>query len=194
MDSTELRYELVSPGMKDLDRLTELYNSAFPAAERALTVEDALEMLDDDIGEGAAVYDGDVMVGFYAVSHGKGYKCLQFLAVDPNIRSKGYGGIILRKLLNDNKDTVFFASIENPVPDSEDFEIKSRRRQFYERNGMITVDRSRLVNGVEFIVVTNKTGDDFERCYEIEVEEEKTFFDYMRLGNSKANRCRFSLT
>jgi len=178
MDNTELRYGKISADMKDFDQLNTLYNTAFPAAERAFTIKEAMDKTTDDTDhEAAVVYDGDDMVGFYAISCRKGYKYLEFIAVNPNIRSKGYGGRILKKLLDDNKDIVFFASIEKPDPNGKDFEIKKRRQEFYERNGMITVNRSRIVNGVEYIIVTNKTGEKFEQGYENMVKEERTYFE-----------------
>jgi len=178
MDNTELRYEKISSDMKDFDQLNELYNSAFPPEERVYTIQEALDKFSGtNTSEAAVAYDGDVMVGFYALTRRKDYVYLQFLAVNPNIRSKGYGGRILKKLLDDNKDIVAFGSIEKPDPNGKDYEIKKRRQQFYERNGMITVDDVTIANGIPFIVVTNKTGEDFERYYKNEMKELQKLFN-----------------
>lgn len=173
----DLRYEKVTSGMKDFDKLKELYDTAFPPEERVFSLEEAQRYVEKKGGiEAKAVYDGEDMVGFYALTVNENYKYLQFIAVNPNIRSKGYGGRILTELLEENRNGIFFASIERPVPGKEGYEMKMRRQKFYERNGMITVDRPRIAGGVEFIIVTNKTGDEFERCYEMEMKEEKKQF------------------
>jgi len=173
-----LVYKPITSTMPELPQVEALYNAAFPAEERPFSVKDAMAYIEKNGNvELAAAFDEGVMVGFYAIEVRENHIYLQFIAVNQQIRGKGYGGRILSKLLEENKDRVFFASIEKPVPGEDGFEIKTRRQQFYERNGMITVDRCRVVNGVKFIVVTNKTGEEFDRCYEEELVIEKKQFE-----------------
>jgi len=174
--STELRYVKFNKDFKDIDAIKRIYELSFPSNERFFSVD---EVLSDasllEFAELTAVYDGETLVGFYVVTNNTayGYKYLQFIAVDTTIRGKGYGGRILVKLLDENMDKVFFGSIEQPVPGDEGYEMKLRRQHFYERNGMIVVDYEREVNGVSYIIVTNRTGVEFDRSYEHEVDEEK---------------------
>jgi len=120
--------------------------------------------------ERIAAYDGDEVVGFYALEVFDEYKYLAFIAVDSEKDGRGNGSTMLRKILDDNKDVVLFAHIEKPVEGEENYETKKKRQHFYERNGMITVQREMVNNGITFIVVTNKTGETFDRCYQ-EYEE-----------------------
>jgi len=172
----QLTFKTVDPADKDFPLIKELYDSAFPPQERFFSVEDGIAYAKATGGaEMAAAYEDGQMVGFYAatVNLKMNYKVLHFLAVNPHIRNSGIGGRIMDKLLEENKDTVLFGSIERPVPGGENYELKARRQGFYERHGMIIVDRPRVLNGVEFIIATNKIGDEFERCYENEMKEEQ---------------------
>ncbi|GEM_PF-4116330 len=171
----ELSYVIIDKDFKDIEKLQTLYDGAFPQEERFFTVEEVVYS-PDDFGtmEFKAVYDDDTIIGFYVmcINEEHGYRYLQFFAVDSAIRGKGYGGRILSKLLEDNREYIFFASIEKPVPGGENYEIKLRRQQFYEKHGMISVYREMIVNGISFIAVTNKTGKEFDRCYETEMKEQ----------------------
>lgn len=171
--SNKLRYVKIDRSFKESYRIEEIYNKSFPPEERFFSIQEALKVSETMSVENVAAFDGDVLVGFYSVSVKDDYKYLNFFAVDDTIRNKGYGSIILQKLLDENKDIVFFASIEKPIPDGENYDVKLRRQKFYERNGMVAVNLERVVNGNTFIAVTNKTGADFERCYKRESEEQK---------------------
>jgi len=167
----ELRYVKFDKNFKDLDKVEALYSSSFPPEERIYSVRKALEQ-GDGLGalENFAVYDGETLIGFYVTVRRNGYRYLSFLATDPAIRGRGYGGTIVKKILEDNQDGICFGSIEKPIPGEADYEIRLRRQMFYERNGMITVPYEKEVNGVPFIVVTNKTGEEFDRCYRAEMD------------------------
>lgn len=170
-DNTQLRYVKVDRNFRDLDKVEEIYTNSFPSSETPFSVSRGLEMAEKMPITIIAVYDGDVLVGFYVVKEQGQYRYLNYLAVDQTIRGKGYGGRILQKLLDDSKDTIFFASIEKPIPGRDDYDTRLRRQQFYEKNGMTTVYNQRITNGNEFITVTNKTGDAFQKCYEAEMKE-----------------------
>lgn len=60
---------------------------------------------------------------------------IMFFAVDEELRSKGYGSVILEKIrsLYPNKKIVI--SIERCDEEAEDLELRKRRKNFYLRNG-----------------------------------------------------------
>jgi len=167
----ELRYVKIDKNFKDLDKVETLYSRSFPPEERMFSVRQAMEQ-EDKIGviEAAAAYDGELLIGFYVTLPRDGYRYLNYLVTDPAIRGMGYGGAIVRKILEDNMDGICFGSIEKPVPGTDDYETRLRRQMFYERNGMITVPYEKEVNGIPFIIVTNRTGEEFDRCYQKEMK------------------------
>ena len=119
-----------------------LYESAFPANERI----PIKHLLDDKIKrEFWAFFDkeegGDAATptfcGFSnSISHGDITNIVYF-AVEPELRSRGYGSQILQAIRRQHPDTRIIVDIEveEDSKDAEELERRNRRRDFYQRNG-----------------------------------------------------------
>ena len=111
-----------------------LYESAFPANERI----PIKHLLDDKIKrEFWAFFDGDLFCGFSnAITHGSITNIVYF-AVEPELRSRGYGSQILQAIRKQHPDTrlVVDIEVEEDSKDAEELERRNRRRDFYQRNG-----------------------------------------------------------
>lgn len=82
-----------------------------------------------------AFYDDNVLCGFvYMATMGK-QTFIMFFAVDKNLRSKGYGGRILKKIQSMHPQNKLLVSIEPCVEAAEDIETRRRRKKFYLKNG-----------------------------------------------------------
>lgn len=86
-------------------------------------------------GELLSFHDEGTFIGFSFL-----YRCargvfLVYLAVRPDIRSKGYGGIILDMIRDMYQGYDIFLPMEPLDPGAEDIDMRRRRYGFYIRNG-----------------------------------------------------------
>ena len=117
-----------------LPQVKALYESAFPANERI----PIKHLLDDKIKrEFWAFFDGDLFCGFSnSITHGSITNIVYF-AVEPELRSRGYGSQILQAIRRQHPDTrlVVDIEVEEDSKNAEELERRNRRREFYTRNG-----------------------------------------------------------
>ena len=125
-----------------LPQVKALYESAFPANERIPIkhlLDDKIErefwaFFDKEESENAAV---PRFCGFSnSISHGDITNIVYF-AVEPELRSRGYGSQILQAIRNKhpNSRIVVDIEVEEDSKDAEELERRNRRRDFYQRNG-----------------------------------------------------------
>ena len=132
--STTLQIIEIKKGSPYLPQVQALYESAFPANERI----PMKQLLDNKIKrEFWAFFDGDLFCGFSnSISHGDITNIVYF-AVEPELRSRGYGSQILQAIRRQHPDTriVVDIEVEEDSKDAEELERRNRRRDFYQRNG-----------------------------------------------------------
>ena len=117
-----------------LPQVKALYESAFPANERI----PIKHLLDNKIKRDFwAFFDGDLFCGFSnSISHGDITNIVYF-AVEPELRSRGYGSQILQAIREKHPDSriVVDIEVEEDSKDAAELERRNRRRDFYLRNG-----------------------------------------------------------
>ena len=125
-----------------LPQVKALYESAFPANER-IPIKHLLDdkikrefwaFFDKEEGENAAP---QTFCGFSnSISHGDITNIVYF-AVEPELRSRGYGSQILQAIREKHPDSriVVDIEVEEDSKDAEELERRNRRRDFYQRNG-----------------------------------------------------------
>ncbi len=119
---------------KSYREVKELYLSAFPAVERAPYFPLVLNSY-RDLADFYAYYDDDTFVGLAYILQNEEVVYLFFLAVNTNIRSRGYGTAILEdiKQLAANRPVVL--AIEPMDETAENYDQRVKRLVFYEKNG-----------------------------------------------------------
>jgi len=127
--------------------LEELYLKSFPKEERFpfWVLKECSKENNSDLLE---IYDNDEFVGFCYVVKCDNLYYLMYFAVEPNLRNKGYGSIILKELANKYKN--IFLSIEKPSD-----ELTKRRKNFYLENGFIETNKIYEDTGVFYEVLCN---------------------------------------
>ncbi|MCL2380914.1 MAG: GNAT family N-acetyltransferase [Treponema sp.] len=130
----DIRFVELHKKSAEYKKVTALYFSAFPLYERL-----PLFILNRKTKSGNAkfynVFDGEQWVGFNYLIIGKGMAMLQYLAIDANVRSKGYGRMILEKIKNIYPDCTIVLLAEKPDEKSKNNEDRIRRKNFYLNNG-----------------------------------------------------------
>ena len=132
----ELQFsEIHDAGRAYRDRLFALYEATFPRAERK-----PVSSLEKTFSEGKnkilAITEGEDFVGLAVVMTDGRLNLLDYLAIDPAKRDRGYGGYALRHLLREYADRPLVVEIERPEEGAADNAQRLRRRAFYLANGM----------------------------------------------------------
>lgn len=84
-----------------------------------------------------AFYDRDTLCGFAYSATIDNITFITFLAVDKNIRSKGYGSEILKEMQRLYPDNKIVISIERCDVEATNINDRIRRKNFYLKNGYI---------------------------------------------------------
>ena len=123
----------VNRDTKELPRIMALYRHAFPANERC-----PLDMLLDDRSGSSdflAFYEEEAFCGFVCLlSHGDLTHIL-YLAIEEEMRGKGYGTRALEAVRAARPGQRVLADIELDSPRAANREQREKRRQFYLRSG-----------------------------------------------------------
>lgn len=119
-----------------------LYESAFPANERI----PIKQLMDNKIQREFFAFVDDIngsptLCGFSnSITRGTITNIVYF-AVEPELRSRGYGSQILKTIREAHPDTrlVVDIEVEEDSKDTKELEFRERRRNFYQRNGFDAV-------------------------------------------------------
>lgn len=146
----------------DLDKVESLAKEAFPPKEY-LSPSELIRMAERGEVDFWGLYDKNSFVGFMVISVFEDMCYLFFLAIDPSIRSKGYGGQALRLLdeLYPNKQQVVdFEMIDDTATNNEQ---RITRKAFYMRNGYQETGKFISYRGVDYEILSRDTPFDFEK-------------------------------
>lgn len=139
---------------KQLEKLRELYEQAFPASEKKpfslilqKRAEGSVEIL--AIEDEEQEFQGLIITMRY-----RDMVLVDYFAIAEERRNSGIGSKVLQLLLSRYKGKRIFLEIESTVSkDSPDYDIKIRRKRFYERNGLHAMNYLALLYGVEMEIM-----------------------------------------
>ena len=117
------------------NQVWELYENAFPPEEKK-----PRKLMEDMEKEGkmellAAVEEVEFIGLVFNMLNGK-TALLDYFAIAPEHRSQGYGGRIIREMLEKFKDKKYIFEIEMQDENAQNAEDRKRRKAFYLRNGL----------------------------------------------------------
>ena len=81
-----------------------------------------------------------------------------YLAVDDNMRSKGYGSRILAYVKKKYPDRPVILEVEEPDDSAENAEQRRRRIAFYKRNGFHETNQYIKIRSVRYEIMSTEEG------------------------------------
>lgn len=144
-----MEMKLINKSSKDIDKVKNLYFSAFPEDER----EPFHVLINSEFPNSKlfGFYDDDKFIGLTFVCFYKDLIYIVYLAVDTSERNKHYGSKILAKLSEEFNDKTFILSVEKPEQEGD---IASRRlNHFYKGNGFSVVGFEFTHKNVRFVLM-----------------------------------------
>jgi len=125
--------ERVVKKQKDFARVKRLYETSFPPQERMPLNEvlyGGFRSLDF-----MAFYEGEQFCGFFMLLTQEDLTNILYLAVEEELRNRGYGAEALNLIREMKPDNRIALDIETPDPKAPNQEQRIRRKNFYLRNG-----------------------------------------------------------
>lgn len=137
-----------------LKLIEDLYMRAFPKSERkpfGLMVqkqaEGTMELL--------SLEDENDFLGLAIFAHDKDIALLDYFAISDEMRGQGVGSRALKALQKIYAGKRFVLEIETTKKPCDDLEMRKKRKTFYLRNGLHTMDFDVVLFGVEMEILSN---------------------------------------
>ena len=151
-----LTMQPISRRLPAYQQAKQLYRRAFPRYERApwlwLMLKGRQQRADF-----WAFFDDDRFVGLAFVIHGRQrIHYLYYLAVNDQVRSKGYGSRILTQLRQKMNGETIVLDCEQPDPAADNHPQRVRRIAFYAKNGFYQTKHFHHDRGVSFHVLATQ--------------------------------------
>ena len=148
------------PGSKTYRDVKRLYLSAFPPEERrplcSLWLLSAIRPKVSLL----AYLDGKNLCGFTLTVDSEKYLYISFIAVNPDLRGKGYGSQMLTQLRQAHPEQALLVEVEAPEEDAANYPQRVKRIAFYHKNGFYDLDRTITGRGVAYrLLSTDQTFD-----------------------------------
>ena len=129
-----MRLQVIHPWSRDFAKAKELYLDTFPPDERVpiikiialTTLRPSTKLL--------GLYENDQLCGFSLTVCSKRYLYINFIAIDPAYRGRGYGSRLIN-LLKRRHRLPIIALVKLPEFDTPEFETDRRRIQFWQNLG-----------------------------------------------------------
>lgn len=145
-------------------RVREIYLASFPREERMPFFLMCL-LAKMPQTQFLAFREGEQVCGFAYMAVLDGMEFLLFLAVDPALRSRGYGSAILREIAALYPDCKRLVSIERCGAPADNAAQRLRRRQFYLRNGYAQTGYLVELSGQKQEILLQNGDFDPEECF-----------------------------
>lgn len=153
-DITRQRLTSSSPW---LDAAKALYEESFPDEER-IPFDELMRLVKEMPLDFTCYFAAGRFIGFTVVYPHKRYNWFWYFAVEPALRGRGYGQLILSDLIPRIEDRTCILDIESPRQPSENQPQRLRRQAFYKRNGFRETDVERSYSGITFTIMIKGEG------------------------------------
>ncbi len=130
----ELQLKNIYKGSKEIDRIKEMYFDSFSQYDR-ISMKFLLWKTKQNFVDFLALYDEEELVGFTYLITDKDLTLVFYLAIDGNIRSKGYGKKTIAAIKNKYPNNTIVLDIESMDKNADNYDQRLKRENFYLRNG-----------------------------------------------------------
>ena len=131
-----LEVKNVNSKLNEYKKILQIYKDSFPENEKMpmwilnlMAKRTSVDFL--------AFYDENIFCGFTYLIYHKNTTFVLYLAIDRNIRSKGYGSQILNWIIENKKENLIVLNIETVDNKYNNYEERFIRQKFYFKNGFV---------------------------------------------------------
>lgn len=140
----------------NLEEIKKLYEEAFPKVER-YDFEYLIKKNELDDVNFEVIYDNTDLVAILFTVIQDDILYIQYIAVNSNLRGKGYGSAILDLVKEKYAKYTIILEIEEIDKAAENYMQRIKRKNFYEKNGFVSTNKTiKKGKNVLEIMTTNK--------------------------------------
>lgn len=139
---------------KERTMLESINKEAFPPYEY-MSEDEIFDFADNTNSDVLGIYDEERFVGFILFLKNEECGYIFFLAVDKNLRSKGYGGAALKTISDMYQELQIILDFEEIDEKAQNIVQRIRRKNFYLKNGFCETGRYTMLRNARFEVVCN---------------------------------------
>ena len=157
-----LEMKLLDRNHPDINKVLELYYSAFPRNELVNFSAFFTSQLKGDV---ISFYDNNQFVGFAAIIVRNNIANILYFAIEANLRGKGYGTQSLIQITNYYKNNKIILDVEDPFEcnNEGEREIRLKRIHFYRRAGFKLTNIKYKWSDEFYVIMINNTSDITEK-------------------------------
>ncbi|MFD1176458.1 GNAT family N-acetyltransferase [Paenibacillus puldeungensis] len=156
-----LRFESLSRHSAEIEKVKELFRTSFPKSEQ-IPLWFLRMKFKQDFVDFFVFYDDNQFVGFtYLITHQQ-LTFILYLAIDPSLRSQGYGQKVLAGIKEKYPGNRIVLNIEAVDESSDNYQQRLKRREFYVRNGYINTGLQLIERGALYEVLVDQGEVDLE--------------------------------
>lgn len=172
-----MRLKVLTPDHPDIPAVKALFEEAFPANERTMSMDTIIASMDKLPVKLLGVYtdeEPDDFAGFFLTAEGDKCVYLTYLAIRPEKRSGGIGSQAMNAIREYYAGKTLLFSYESIYEECDNAEQRKRRRNLYLKLGFHESGWFVKINGTEFILASSEP--------EINIDEFLQFFAGMTAG------------
>ncbi len=169
----------------DNQEVRQLYESAFPDEEK-IPYNDLKILLKTMPLDFTAWYENGIFIGLTIVyKREAAANWFWYFAVREELRGKGYGSKILCLISERYAQQSLIIDIESPRQQSENFEQRKRRYEFYLRNGFHDTGVGRTFRGITYTILASGNATFTTQDYDSILKELRKYWDAMPKEENK---------
>ena len=118
-------------------QVNKIYKESFPKEERYISLNKMIKNKDTEL---YCLINEKEVYGFIYLINYKKMIFILYLAINSEIRSKGYGSYLLKWCLNKYSEKDIYINIDEVNENKKDYKTRKRREKFYLENGFYMTD------------------------------------------------------
>ncbi len=146
----------VNETLRDYTDVIGLYNRAFPESEK-IPLSTLFSMAKKDGVDFLAYYDGEQFCGLTFSLSDENSVFVLYLAVNDEIRCKGYGTAIIQEMKEMAGKRAISLNVEPVLANCLNLEQRKRRIEFYGRNGIYYIGYSIILESEQYWILSSQT-------------------------------------
>jgi len=141
---------------EDIPKILNLYYNSFPENELI----DLDYFFSSSSGEVFSIYDNNQFIGLVATVTNMNITNILYFAIEPELRSKGYGTQSLKQICDHFKNNKIILDVEDPAfsYDEAEYGIRQRRIHFYFKAGFKLTNIKYNWSNENYIIMINNDG------------------------------------
>ncbi len=149
-----LKLRKLNANSQDRAYFEQINEEAFPIEEK-MSFDEIFAFASDTNTDVLGIYDDEKPIGFAVILKNNECGYIYYLAIDSNIRSKGYGSAALRKISEVYREIQLILDFEEIDENAKNNAQRIRRKSFYLKNEFHETGNYTMLRGYRFEVVCN---------------------------------------